>query len=321
MKTNILLESGTNELEIIEYIIEYPDTDGTLKTQSFGINVAKVREIMNMPEITELPNQPPNVKGIFNLRNRIIPVIDLGLSLFNYSTEQKNKKLIVTEFNNNQFGFIVNDVKRIYRFFWTQVEAPDVINDFAEEQSSIIGIIKTEDKNILLADVEKIIAEINPELGLEVERPELLKETETKKLTTKDFTVVTAEDSPTIRKMITGRLSLAGFKYIAFNDGLSAWQFLEEIAKNVEAKGDNLTNFVNIVITDIEMPQMDGFTLTKNIKTHKILQSLPVIIFSSIVSEDILHKGASVGADLQLTKPQISILLDAMNKLLNISDE
>lgn len=320
MKTNILLETGTNELEIIEYILDYKDTDGSMKKQSFGINVAKVREIMNMPEITELPNQPPNVKGIFNLRNRIIPVIDLGLSLFHFSDEQPNKKLIVTEFNNNQFGFIVNEVKRIYRFSWTQVEAPDIINDFSEEQASIIGIIKTEDKNILLADVEKIIAEINPSLGLEVAREDIIKAEEVKKLTAHDITVVTAEDSPTIRKMITGRLNLAGFKIQAFNDGMSAWNYLEDIAKKVEA-GENLSKYVNLVITDVEMPQMDGFTLTKNIKTHKILQALPVVIFSSIVSEEVAHKGASVGADLQLTKPQISILLDSINKLLNLSEE
>ncbi|HOP50084.1 MAG TPA: chemotaxis protein [Ignavibacteriales bacterium] len=317
MKTNILLETGTNELEIIEYLLNYPDTDGSIKTQSFGINVAKVREIMNLPEITELPNQPPNVKGIFNLRNRIIPVIDLGLSLFNYTDPNTYKKLIVTEFNNNQFGFIVSDVKRIYRFSWMQVEAPDIINDFSTDQASIIGIIKTEDKNILLADVEKIIAEINPTLGLEVAREDIMKAEEIKKLTAQDITVVTAEDSPTIRKMITGRLNLAGFKIQAFNDGLSAWNYLEDVAKKVEA-GEDLSKYVNLVITDVEMPQMDGFTLTKNIKTNKTLQSLPVIIFSSIVSEEVAHKGASVGADMQLTKPQVSILLDSINKLLGL---
>lgn len=320
MKTNILLETGTNELEIIEYIIDYINDNNELVSQSFGINVAKVREIMKIPEYTVLPNLPEAVCGIFNLRNKIVPILDLAKWLFQKENKAKNLKLIVAEFNNQQFGFIVNDVRRIYRFSWSQVESPDVISDFDETSSSIIGIIKTEEKNILMVDVEKIIAEINPQLGLEVPRQDLAKE-EVKKLSlTKDLTVLTAEDSPTIRKMLTDRLKLAGYKIISYNDGQAAWDSLQEIANRV-ANGEGLDSMVNLVITDVEMPRMDGFSLTKQIKAHPILSSLPVIIFSSIVSEDVIHKGASVGADMQLTKPQVSILLDSIAKLLNINEE
>ncbi len=312
--TNILLESGTNELEVIEFTIEYPDRDSReITVQSFGINVAKVREIIRMPELTALPNMPKSTIGIFNLRGFIIPVIDLGEWLFHEQSDFNDKKLIVAEFNNMRLGFIVNDVRRIHRFSWKQVESPDAINDYSADNSSIIGIIKTEDKNILMVDVEKIIAEINPQLGMEEDRAD-------RKFDGANYTILMAEDSPTIRKMILSRLHVTSYNVISFNDGLSAWTALEEFAARA-AKGEDLKKLVNLVITDIEMPQMDGLALTKNIKSHPHLSKLPVIFFSSLVSNDLHHKGEAVGADAQLTKPKISLLLDTVYELLKKTNQ
>ncbi len=306
--TNILLESGTNELEVIEFIIEFPDTDGTMVAQSFGINVAKVREIIRMPELTALPNMPESTVGIFNLRGYIVPVIDLGDWLYHFNNIAAERKLIVAEFNAMRLGFVVNDVRRIYRFSWKQVESPDAINDYGGENSSIIGIIKGEDKNILMVDVEKIIAEINPKLGME-------QVDDIHHLDGANYTVLMAEDSPTIRKMITDRLKVASYNVVSCNDGVAAWDLLSMYAERAQ-QGEDLRSMVNLVITDIEMPQMDGHALTRNIKNHPILSKVPVIIFSSLVSDELHHKGEAVGADAQLTKPKISLLLDTVLDLM-----
>ncbi len=307
-QTNILLESGTNELEVIEFTLEYPLETGEIESQSFGINVIKVREIIRLPELTEFPNMPKAVKGVFNLRNSIIPAVDLNQWLFSTPNIADDRKLIVAEFNSMKMGFIVNQVRRIHRFSWKQVEPPDVIHDFDMQSSTVIGIIKTETSNILMVDVEKIVAEINPKLGMEhveVKSSDDLA----------SITVVTAEDSPTIRKMILDRLRVANYKVEAFNDGQSAWEFLEGVQKRVLA-GEDIRKIVNIIITDIEMPQMDGLALTKRIKLSPQLQHLPIILFSSIISDDVAHKGRSVGASAQLTKPKIGLLLDTMRELL-----
>jgi two-component system chemotaxis response regulator CheV len=306
--TNILLESGTNELEVIEFVIEYPDADGAKIPQSFGINVAKVREIIKMPELTTLPNMPASTVGVFNLRGYIVPVIDLANWLYQFDNLSPERKLIVAEFNNMRLGFVVNDVRRIYRFSWKQVEAPDALTDFGAENTSIIGIIKSEDKNILMVDVEKIIAEINPRLGMEqVEDIHHLDGT--------NYTILMAEDSPTIRKMLQDRLSVASYKVISCNDGMAAWDTLVDFAERAK-NGEDLKKLVNLVITDIEMPQLDGHALTKNIRNHPVLSGLPIIIFSSLVSDELYHKGVAVGADAQLTKPKISLLLDTVLDLL-----
>lgn len=311
--SNILLESGTNELEVIEFTIEFPGEEGEITVQSFGINVAKVREIIRMPELTTLPNLPKSTVGIFNLRGVIVPVIDLSNWLYRFPSSYENKKLIVSEFNNMRLGFIVNDVRRIYRFSWTQVESPDVINEFFSDNSSVIGIIKTEEKNILMVDVEKIIAEINPELGMEIIHTEPA-------IDGSKYTILMAEDSPTIRKMLLDRLHVAKYNVLSFHDGLAAWEALQKIGERVK-QGEDLKKIVNLVITDIEMPQMDGLALTKNIKTHAALSKLPVIFFSSLVSEDLHHKGEAVGVDAQLTKPKISLLLDTVFDLLKKTNQ
>jgi two-component system chemotaxis response regulator CheV len=308
MQTNILLESGTNELEVIEFTIDFTDQDGNAVTQSFGINVAKVREIIRMPQLTTLPNMPKSTVGIFNLRGYIVPVIDLGQWLYAQPSDFEGKKLIVAEFNNMRLGFIVTDVRRIYRFSWKQVESPDVINDFTTDNSSVIGIIKTEEKNILMVDVEKIIAEINPQLGMEEVTSEA-------KFEGSKYNILVAEDSPTIRKMLIDRLKVANYNVISCHDGLSAWQTMESFIERA-SKGEDLKNLVNLVISDIEMPQMDGLALTRNIKSHAKLSTIPVIFFSSLVSEDLHHKGEAVGVDAQLTKPKISMLLDTVYELL-----
>ena len=307
METNILLESGTNELEIVEFRLNSINSQGLATVQSFGINVAKVREIVRMPQITKLPNLPPSVLGLFTLRNKLIPALDLNNYLFHQPNNADNRKMIIAEFNKMACGFIVNDVHRIHRISWAQIEAPDTLNELNSSDSTVVGIIKFEDRNVLMIDIEKIIADIDPNSAIDgvIEIPTV----------TGKPIAVTAEDSATIRKMITDKLNLAGFEIVSFNDGEAAWNYLNDLSKTCKNINE-LHNKVNVIITDIEMPKMDGYTLTKNIKGDSLLSQIPVVIFSSIVSQDVLHKGKSVGADAQLTKPQIGILIETIRELL-----
>ena len=307
METNILLESGTNELEIVEFRLNSINSQGLATVQSFGINVAKVREIVRMPQITKLPNLPPSVLGLFTLRNKLIPALDLNNYLFRQPNNAENRKMIIAEFNKMACGFIVNDVHRIHRISWAQIEAPDTLNELNSSDSTVVGIIKFEDRNVLMIDIEKIIADIDPNSAIDgvIEIPTV----------TGKPIAVTAEDSATIRKMITDKLNLAGFEIVSFNDGEAAWNYLNELSKTCKNINE-LHNKVNVIITDIEMPKMDGYTLTKLIKSESLLGQIPVVIFSSIVSQDVLHKGKSVGADAQLTKPQIGILIETIRELL-----
>lgn len=307
-QTNILLESGTNELEVIVFTIDV-EKAGKKTTNYYGINASKVREIIRIPEITGIPNQSTYMKGLFKLRNKVIPVVDLIEFLFNRKSDYKKCKMIITEFNKMQIGFIVDNVLRINRFSWKDVDAPDLINNFDSNSSVVTGIIRAEDRNILMVDFEKIIADINPRLGIE----EHVKASD---FSGKDFTIVTAEDSATIRKMILDRLKIDKYNTVSFNNGQETWKHLSSVAEKHKNEDKDIFNSINLIITDIEMPQMDGLALTKKIKEHEILYKVPVIIFSSLVSEDLMHKGKSVGADAQLTKPKIGILLDTIKKLL-----
>ena len=310
-KTNILLETGTNEFEVVEFNIYYNQTKNNSiykVQQSFGINVAKVREIIRMPKLTKMPNLPDVVYGIFRLRGDIYPAVDLCKFLYNQENTSENVKMIIAEFNNLKVGFIVNDVKRIHRITWSQIVPADSMQEISTDTSSIIGLFRMDDRNVLMLDVEKIVADIAPtsaidnfEEGFEsvVDEP----------------VAVTAEDSAVIRKMISDKLHFAGFKLDSYNDGLSCWDRMLEIAQEVE-KGKTLDSICKVIISDIEMPGMDGYTLTKRIKSHPVLKEIPVVLFSSIITSDLLHKGKSVGADAQMTKPQIGELLQVVKSLI-----
>lgn len=307
VETNILLETGTNELEIIEFILRCPDKNGEFKNQSFGINVAKVREIIRMVKLTSMPNMPDSVYGIFNLRDKLIPALDLSKYLYGFRNDDKNRKMIIAEFNKIKCGFIVHDVTRIHRVSWNDIETPDTLESINTAASTIIGIIEIKGRTILMLDVEKILADIDPKSAIDT--------TIMKDIVERKPKVITAEDSHTIRKMITDRLQIAGFEVHSFNDGNEAWKALEEISNEVN-KGKNITDLVNLIITDIEMPKLDGYSLVKQIKNDPNLKSLPVVIFSSIINEDNKHRGESVGVDAQLSKPQIGELLDVARYLM-----
>lgn len=302
VETNILLQSGTNEFEIVEFEIEFKHKDKEYK-QYFGINVAKVREIIRMPELTKLPNLPEFVYGVFNLRDSIIPAFDLTKFMFGYENSFKDRKMIISEFNRVKVGLIVKDVRRIHRISWKQIVSPEVVQQWDVDRSTIVGIINMDDRQILMLDVEKIVADIDPNSAL--------KSSLEGKLFDNKPVVVIAEDSMMINKMITNKLRDSGMDVNSFKDGESAWNFIKS-----QITDDSQKPNIDLIITDIEMPKMDGYSLTKNIKSNEKLKHIPVLIFSSIISQDVLHKGDSVGADAQLSKPDLDELINISRDLL-----
>ncbi|WP_017727496.1 chemotaxis protein [Halalkalibacterium ligniniphilum] len=298
-RAGILLESGTNELEIVMFSIG----QGT-----YGINVLKVREIINPLPITETPNSHPHMEGIIRLRQEVIPVVNLA-SVLNLppSATPEHDKFIISELNQMKVAFHVHNVSRIHRISWEQIEKPSELSQ--GEQAHTIGIVKLEDEMSLLLDFEKIVVDINPEAGLSVERVRALGPRERSQKR-----ILVAEDSAILRKLLRETLTEAGYGNLQFfENGKAAWEYLETI---VNDHGENASDHVQLIISDIEMPQMDGHHLTTRIKTDPFLSKVPVIIFSSLITDDLFHKGEKVGADAQISKPEIVQLVEKIDALI-----
>ena len=295
-KKGILLETGTNEFEIVEF---------NVGKVNYGINVAKVREVINLVPITKMPQAHPYVDGLFTLRGRVMPLVNLPRCL-NQETEDDLKNIIVTEINNYNIGFLVNSVSRIHRISWTEMEpAPNV-----SDSPMVVGIIKMLDKMVLLLDFEKIIAEINPEINETLTTlPEVTKDIKDQR---NDIKVFVAEDSPMLRDLLVQTLHDAGYITTRdFSNGKLAWEALQKIGQEEAPLDDS----INILISDIEMPQMDGHHLLTQIREHNKLGKLPVIFFSSLINEEMRRKGEAIGANGQISKPEIGQLIDLIDSL------
>ena len=287
----ILLESGTNELEIVEFEVG---------SNKFGINVIKVKEIIQPIPVTFLPHAHPHVEGIIQLRGEVLPVVDmkkvLGLVNSSYSEQQK---YIVAEFNKQRVVFHVDNVTQIHRFSGDQIEKPSDM--YQGGNSQVIGVIKREDSMLLLLDFEKIMVDINPDSGINVASVKKLGKRERS-----EKRIVIAEDSPLLRKLLHDTMLEAGYENVEFfENGKDALDYLLSIAE----KTDDISQYVQLMVTDIEMPQMDGHHLTKQVKSNPVLKKLPVIIFSSLITDDLRHKGEEVGAEDQISKPEIAELI------------
>ncbi len=297
MDTNILLESGTNELEILEF---------KLGDNHYGINVAKIREILSYQKVTPVPNTHPSVEGIFMPRDVMITVISLKRCL-GMEDNGEEGLFIITNFNKLDVAFHVDQVVGIHRVSWGEIIKPDsTINSV--EGSVATGIVKIDGKLVVVLDFEAIVSGISPETGLQVNDIEMIGER-----ARSDEPILIAEDSPLLSSLITDCLRKAGYEKLTITyNGQEAWDKIQEFKK-----GGILENKVHCVITDIEMPLMDGHRLTKLIKSDNELKNIPVVIFSSLVNEEMRRKGEQLGADAQLTKPEIGSLVDAIDKLLD----
>jgi two-component system chemotaxis response regulator CheV len=303
-QTDILLESGTNELEIVEFLIG---------NNTYGINVAKVREIIRFPEATvPVPNEHSTLEGIVNLRGQVVPIINLQKHLgFIDDIDRASSYVIVSEFNNSRVGFCVSKVVGIQRLSWQQIEP--LTGMTSSESGSVTAVIKLESRMILLLDFEKITSDIYPDSGMKSEADIVNVEKEYG-VDRSANTIFVAEDSKYIMKIIVITLEKAGYKVMSAYDGQKAWDKLTSIINNENFR--TIEDHINIVISDIEMPQMDGLHLIKNIKTNDKLKNLPCIVFSSLISKEMSLKCKSVGADAEISKPEIANLVDLVDSFL-----
>lgn len=294
METNILLETGTGEVEILEFVIN---------NRNYGINVIKVKEILEINNLTRLPLSHPSMAGLTLSRDEIIPVINLQYVLHQKGDVKDDSKVIICEFNQTKVAFTFDNIIGIHRITWQDIKKPGNTSS----TQLIIGNIIFENRIILLLDFEKIVTDINPSIGITEERITDISVCDRSKVK-----LILADDSALIRKLIKNTLTKAGYRDMKFfDDGEQALQYLYKLAKE---KKDNFIEDAHIMITDIEMPQMDGHTLTRKIKEHEILNKLPVVIFSSLITDDLRHKGVAVGADAQMSKPEIGELVNIIDK-------
>lgn len=296
---DILLDAGTNELEILVFSIH---------GGWFGVNVAKVREVIRPVDTTCMPHQHPSVVGIFNIRGKVLPVVDLAKHLdINPETNSTNApegRVIITEFNGQQVGFTVTAVDQIHRVSWSDIKpAPDL--DFGnltkgeERASSTTGSIEIDDRLVLMLDFESIADEILCEQRLHVSEVEnaLGVDRASKR-------IILCEDSPFIMNLLKRVFTNSGYTGAEFYpNGADAWQ---AISANTQPK-------IDVIVSDIEMPRMDGLNLTSRVKEHPQLRSIPVILFSSLISEDNLKKGRQVGADVQIAKPEVAEMVSMVD--------
>ncbi len=295
MDTKILLENGTNELEVLEF---------TLDGNSYGINVAKIREIIPYQSVTPVPNAHPSIEGIFMPRDVMITAIDLKNCL-QRGTSEAGGLFIITNFNKLDIAFHVDEVLGIHRVSWGDIIKPNATVSTTEEGVST-GIIKRNEKLIIILDFEKIVTDINPETGLKVTEIEALGERDRN-----EIPILIAEDSVLLNKLIVDSLKKAGYVNLTHTEnGQEAWDIISEYRDS-----GSLEEHVKCVITDIEMPIMDGHRLTKLIKDDDRTKDIPVIIFSSLVNEEMRRKGVALGANAQLSKPEIGNLVKEIDRL------
>lgn len=295
MDTKILLENGTNELEVLEFKL-----DGN----AYGINVAKIKEIISYQEVTPVPNAHPSIEGIFMPRDTMITAIDLKNCL-QRGVSEPGGLFIVTNFNKLDIAFHVDSVVGIHRVSWREIIKPGSTVSTSEDGVST-GIIKFDDRLIIILDFEKIVTDINPETGLKITDIEELGERHRI-----DVPILIAEDSPLLNKLIVESLHKAGYvNLIHTENGQQAYDVIQECKKE-----GTLNEHVQCIITDIEMPLMDGHRLTKLVKSDDETKDIPIIIFSSLVNEDMMRKGEALGANAQLSKPEIGNLVRVVDDL------
>lgn len=303
-ETSILLESGTNELEILEFKVG---------NNHYGINVAKIREILICQPATPIPNSHPCIEGIFMPREDIITIINLQkcLGIEEVEHDTRTDMYIVTNFNKLNTAFHVHSVLGIHRVSWSDIVKPDSTMN-AEEASVATGIVRIDGRLVLILDFESIVSNINPESSLKLSDVEHMKGRGRN-----DIPIQVAEDSALLSKMILNCLHEAGYSNITVSpNGLECWEKI----KKFKSEG-TLKENVACVVTDIEMPQMDGHRLTKLIREDAELNDIPIIIFSSLINDEMRRKGEKLGANAQLSKPEIGLLVEEMDRLLEIGDE
>jgi len=297
---DILLDAGTNELEVLVF---------QLAGGSFGLNVAKVREVIRPVQAVAAPHQHSSVLGMFTIRGSVLPVVDLAahLGLVDRTAETKREegRVIITEFNGTKTGFLVDGVEQIHRVSWSKVQPAPEVNIGSEEsgvKGCTTGVLELNGRLVLMVDFESVADSILAEKRLHVESVE-----NTMNIDRGSKRVVIAEDSPFVRQLIQNIFINSGYtKVEVYGDGQAAWEAVSKPGPTIDA-----------IVSDIEMPRMDGLHLTRRIKETPHLKGVRVVLFSSLVSEDNLKKGQQVGADAQISKPELSEMVTLVDRIVS----
>ena len=284
--------AGANRLEILLFSLGKDESTG--REEVFGINVFKIREVMHVPDITHAPDMPPGVKGMVSLRGQMIPVVDLA-HFCDLHVETKPAVLIVTEFNGSTQGFLVHAVEQILRMEWNEIKVPPAM--LANRLGGLVtAVTELPDKRIVMViDVEKVLAETEVEMD-ESARFEGVVDFG------REATVLFADDSSVARNQIARTLDTLGIKHLSAKNGEEAWARLEELAERAAAMNVAVVELLQLVLTDIEMPGMDGYVLTRKIKDDKRFTGIPVVMHSSLSAEANISIGRSVGVDAYVPK-------------------
>ena len=279
--------AGTNKLEILLFTLGTDSNSG--RKETFGINVFKVREVMRVPEITRAPEMPASVEGMVSLRGVLVPVVDLG-KYTGIDTDSKPEIMIVTEYNGHTQGFLVNAVDTILRLDWSSMRVPPQMLT-AQMGGLVTAVTELPDSRlVMLLDVEKILSETThfDDSHLFVGLSPIEHD---------DRTIFFADDSSVARNQIERALEALHVSFKSANNGLAAWEELQKIADQAEATHRPVKDFIQLILTDVEMPEMDGYVLTKKIKADPRFEGIPVIMHSSLSSDANKQLGISVGVD------------------------
>lgn len=298
--------AGSNKLEMLLFSLGKDERTG--REETFGINVFKVREVMRVPEITHAPDMPPSVEGMVSLRGSLVPVVDL-LRYVGIQNSKPPEIMVVTEYNGHTQGFLVESVDTILRIDWSAMKVPpDMLT--AQMGGLITAVTELKDGRIvMMMDVEKILAETSnyaDDAALASIKP----------LAVENRTIFFADDSMVARKQIEKCLNALGVKYVYSTNGKEAWQELCKIANRADVLGQKVTDYIQLILTDVEMPEMDGYVLTRNIKGDPRFAGIPVLMHSSLSSDANQQLGKSVGVDEYVPKFEPHKLAEVLTRLL-----
>ncbi len=317
LSSTVLTESGTNELEIIEFHLRKQLPDGSEKTCYYGINVAKVREVIQVPETTDYPNAQAHMIGVFSSREKLTPLVDLA-GWLGVPTKQdiKNKFVIVTDFNNMTNGFLIDSISRIHRISWENVESP---SQFLEtgQHDCVVAVVRQDTKLIMILDFERIIADINPELSMEKYDVKFDRSVDLNAQVVnrrEGKTILVVDDSAFIRSLIENTLRSAGYNIISAKDGGEALDKLLEFERISKDENVAITELVDGIVSDVEMPRMDGMHLLKRLRESETYKTMPIVMFSSLMSDDNRAKALQLGANDTITKPEIGRMIPMMDQ-------
>ena len=299
--------AGANRLEVLLFSLGTDRVTG--RREVFGINVFKVREVMHAPPVTRAPDSPPGVEGLVSLRGSMVPVVNLP-KFCDIEPDSPPKIIIVTEYNRSTQALLVHSVEHILRMNWNEMKVPPPM--LAHQLGGLITAVTElpDGRIVMLLDVEKILSEASS-FGRDID--------EFAEVATlgRHATILYADDSSVARKQIEKTLEKLGVRYIGCRNGLEAWKRLGEIADQAELAKIPVYDLVQLVLTDVEMPEMDGYVLTKKIKTDPRFVGIPVVMHSSLSAQANIAMGKSVGADMYVPKFDPKELANVVRPLLS----